>query len=66
VRSKCEAAAPVARLQNFRATISDAGYASFGARTGKRDDLVLALAISCWWLAGPSGAGRMRVGALEL
>jgi hypothetical protein len=61
-----EAGTLVAELQNFRATISDTGYASFGARSGKHDDLVLALAISLWWLCGPSGAGRMRVQQLNL
>jgi hypothetical protein len=53
-----EAAALAAELQDFRANMSDAGYASFGARVGKHDDLVLALALACWHLAGRSG---MRV-----
>ncbi len=43
-------AAPTPELQDFRATISKAGYASFGARVGKHDDLALALAIACWHL----------------
>ena len=31
--------------------LQDAGYATFGARSSKHDDLVLALAIATWWLA---------------
>ncbi len=44
------------RAANFRASISESGYASFGARVGKHDDLVLALALAVWWLTG--GAAR--------
>lgn len=37
-------------LQDFRATYSEStGYARFGAREGKHDDLVLAVAIGIWW-----------------
>lgn len=32
-----------------------AGYAAFGARTGKHDDLVLALALALWWLGSSHG-----------
>jgi hypothetical protein len=45
-----DAAVLAAELQDFRASISEAGFASFGARAGKQDDLVLALAIACWWM----------------
>lgn len=62
-----EAKTLVSELQDFRASISETGYASFGARVGKHDDLVLALAIALWWLAGPqSGTSRMRLQPLEL
>ena len=44
-------------LSDFRANISQAGYASFGARSGKHDDLVLSLAIATWCLAGGHRAG---------
>ena len=36
-------------LQDFRASVTDTGYWRFGARSGKHDDLVLAVAIGCWW-----------------
>lgn len=48
-----EARALVEELQNFRATISEAGYARFGARSGQHDDLVLAVAIGAWWATRP-------------
>ena len=43
-----EAAALVGELQDFRADVTDSGYWKFGARAGKHDDLVLALAIALW------------------
>ncbi len=36
-------------MQDFRANISEAGFTRFGAREGKHDDLVLAVAIGAWW-----------------
>lgn len=35
-------------MQDFRASISDAGYTRFGAREGAHDDLILAVAIGAW------------------
>lgn len=43
-----DAPALVAELQEFRAEVTDSGYWRFGARSGKHDDLVLALAIAVW------------------
>src|SRR5262245_15405929 len=40
-------------LANFRRKLSDAGRATYAARTGASDDLVLAVAIACWWAARP-------------
>lgn len=51
-----EAAALVNELQSFRATISDAGRASFGARSNQHDDLVLALCMGLWFLKDRGGA----------
>ena len=39
----------VAELKNFQIHYSAEGRASFGARVGRHDDLVLALAIACWY-----------------
>jgi Terminase RNaseH-like domain len=42
----------VNELQDFRAEVTDSGYWRFGARAGKHDDLVLALAIALWRAVG--------------
>ena len=55
-RSLADAATLVDELQTLRASISEAGFASFSARSGKHDDLVLAVAIAAWWmLRAPRG-----------
>jgi hypothetical protein len=43
-----DAPALVNEMQSFSATVSDHGYWRFGARSGKHDDLVLAVAIALW------------------
>ncbi|MBK1668331.1 hypothetical protein CKO28_09820 [Rhodovibrio sodomensis] len=49
-----EAQALVKELQDFRVTFTQAGNPTFNAREGQHDDLVLAVAIACWWSAMPS------------
>ncbi len=51
-----DAAALVAELQDFRVNFTDSGYAQFNARSGKHDDLVLALAIALWHSHGERSA----------
>jgi hypothetical protein len=51
-----DATALVNELQNFRAEYSDSGYIRFNARSGKHDDLVLALAIALWRAHGDGEA----------
>lgn len=42
-------------LRNFAATVAEnSGNLSYNARSGQHDDLLLATAISCWTLVGPS------------
>lgn len=36
-------------LANFREKITEAGNATYEARQGQHDDLILATAIGCWW-----------------
>jgi hypothetical protein len=36
-------------LKDFQRKVSDAGRATYAARTGAHDDLVLAIAIAIWW-----------------
>lgn len=57
-----DAPALVAELQDFRAEVTDLGNWKFGARSGKHDDLVLALAIACWRAYAGDGQG---LGLLE-
>jgi hypothetical protein len=40
-------------LRDFRRLVSEAGRASYSARAGKHDDLVLSVAIALWWLTKP-------------
>jgi hypothetical protein len=44
-----ETPALISELQDFRATYTEAGNATFGARVGRHDDLVLATAIASWY-----------------
>ena len=52
-----DAPALVAELQDFRAEVTDSGYWRFGARSGKHDDLVLAVAIALWRANGDNMPG---------
>jgi hypothetical protein len=40
-------------LKDFRRKLSDAGRATYAARSGTHDDLVLAVAVACWWIMRP-------------
>jgi hypothetical protein len=44
-----EAGAMAEELKDFRRKVSDAGRATYAARVGRHDDLVLSVAIACWW-----------------
>jgi hypothetical protein len=57
-----EAGAMRDELLDFRRHLSSAGHATYQARTGKHDDLVLAVAIGCWWLRKPPVMGRVVLG----
>jgi hypothetical protein len=48
-----EAPAMKDELLDFRRHLGAIGRASYAARTGKHDDLVLAVAIAAWWLKKP-------------
>src|SRR5271166_6780922 len=56
LRELDEAETLVRELQDFRVEFTAAGHLTFNARSGKHDDLVLALAIAVWRAAD----GRMK------
>ena len=51
-----EASAMKDELKDFRRKLSDAGRATYAARTGAHDDLVLSVAIAAWWATRPPPA----------
>lgn len=51
-----DARALVEELSDFRATIGESGYTAFSARSGAHDDLVMAVAVGCWWAHREHGA----------
>src|SRR5215468_7630693 len=57
LRELDEAETLVRELQDFRAEFTAAGHLTFNARSGKHDDLVLALAIAVWRAHGGGMAG---------
>jgi hypothetical protein len=46
-----EAGAMRDELADFRRKLSDAGRATYAARTGRHDDLAVAVVIAAWWAA---------------
>lgn len=55
-RAMPEAAVLVRELQDFRVRYTDAGNATFNAREGAHDDLVLALALAVFGFSRPEYA----------
>jgi hypothetical protein len=58
----------VKELKDYQVKVTQAGNETFNAREGATDDLVLALALACWyaeatmaWGAGDVGTGRSRL-----
>src|SRR5215472_3413926 len=62
-RELAEAETLVRELQDFRVEFTAAGHLTFNARSGKHDDLVLALAIAIW---RAHGGGMASFGFWEL
>jgi len=57
-----EAETLVRELQDFRVEFTAAGHLTFNARSGRHDDLVLALAIAVWHAhGGMAGAGMFEL-----
>ena len=62
-RELAEAETLIRELQDFRVEYTAAGHLTFNARSGKHDDLVLALAIAVW---RAHGGGMPNYGLFEL
>jgi hypothetical protein len=62
LRELTEAETLVRELQDFRVEFTATGHLTFNARTGKHDDLVLALAIALW---RAHGGGMRDYGVFE-
>jgi len=61
-----EAETLVRELQDFRIDFTAAGHLTFNARSGKHDDLVLALAIAVWRAHGGGNSGWVFLEAMRL
>jgi hypothetical protein len=61
-RSLPEAEVLVRELQDFRVEYTATGNLTFNARSGRHDDLVLALAIACW---RAHGGGTSYLGLMD-
>lgn len=61
-----EAETLVRELQEFRVEFTPVGHLTFNARSGKHDDLVLALAIAVWRAYGGGGPGQAYFEAMRM
>jgi hypothetical protein len=61
-----EAETLVRELQEFRVEFTAAGHLTFNARSGKHDDLVLALAIAVWRAYGGGSPGQVYFEAIRM
>jgi len=61
-----DAPALVEELGNFRATVTESGRWTYGARSGAHDDLVLALAIALWRAHGGDVPGMAAFDYMRL
>jgi hypothetical protein len=54
-----DASALAEEMRDFRRIVTDAGRATYGARVGKHDDLVLSVALATWWAAQSRRGGEV-------
>jgi hypothetical protein len=66
LRELDEAETLIRELQDFRMEFTAAGHMTFSARSGKHDDLVLALAIAVWRAHRGGNAGWVFLEAMRL
>jgi hypothetical protein len=58
-----EVKALLAEAADFRVSFSSSGAATFNARSGRHDDLLLAVCLAVWW--ANMGERRLRVGTVN-
>ena len=61
-----DAPALAEEMRDFRRIVTDAGRATYGARVGKHDDLVLAVALATWWAAQSRRGGEFSQGFYKI
>jgi hypothetical protein len=61
-----DAAALAEELQDFRRLVTQAGNATYAARIGRHDDLVLAVAMATWWAATTKRGGEVSTGTYKI
>jgi hypothetical protein len=66
LKELAEAETLVRELQEFRVEFTAAGHLTFNARSGKHDDLVLALAIAVWRAHGGGSPGQVYFEAMHM
>jgi len=60
-----DAGALAEEMRDFRRIVTNAGHATYGARVGKHDDLVLSLALATWWAAESRRHGEVSTGVVR-
>jgi hypothetical protein len=65
-KALADAPALAEELQEFRRLVTQAGNATYAARIGKHDDLVLAVAMATWWAANIKRGGEVSTGTYKM
>jgi hypothetical protein len=65
-KALADAPALAEELQDFRRLVTQAGNATYAARIGKHDDLVLAVAMATWWAANRKRGGEVSTGHIKI
>lgn len=60
-----DAPALAEELRDFRRIVTEAGRATYAARVGKHDDLVLSVALAVWFASDPRGRQKLSTHTLE-
>jgi hypothetical protein len=61
-----DAGALAEEMRDFRRIVTASAHATYGARVGKHDDLVLSLALATWWAAESRRRGEVSTGIYRI